>query len=66
MITPLNDLYELLRKSNFNLVGYNYREERGKNEFLKKFNPLYVNHEDSIRSYIRAIVTHYLHIELTI
>ena len=53
MITPLNELYELLRKSNFNLIGYNYREERGKNEFLKKFNPLYIKHEDSIRSYIR-------------
>lgn len=53
MITPLNELYELLRKSNFNLIGYNYREERGKNEFLKKFNPLYINNEDSIRSYIR-------------
>lgn len=53
MITPLNELYDIITKSNFNLIGYNYREERGKNEFLKKFNPLYINHEDSIRSYIR-------------
>ncbi len=45
MITPLNELYEILRKSNFNMIGYNNREERGKDEFLKKFNPLYINHE---------------------
>lgn len=55
MITPLNELYEILRKSNFNMIGYNNREERGKDEFLKKFNPLYINHEQngSIGSYIR-------------
>ena len=38
MITPLNELYEILRKSNFNMIGYNISEERGKDEFLIKFN----------------------------